>query len=390
MPSPPRLVPVPPTSGEPAMVDRSPFWIGSAASAALRIYLPGIAERHASITEREDGYYLSPFPGAGTFRLDGRPIGGPTKLEDAQVLDLGPTAKWEFVTGAPRQKPAEPEPEPDYQPAPGRRKPWRWRRRGSRAVGFPVWAIATILLLLGAVGYGGYLLYHTIKAGREVEAPPPSLTEFEGRMYDSLMTQAQAAIERGNQLLDLGLREQALGQFALGIGVFDGTLLANNPWVKPNIEALIASVQRIYREKSVAIPAGLRAITGKIADLSKSLAARLTSDQFETAVAQVGAAFRTRFHRDFAITGRDHAEHLSLYGARGAMDIRTKDLAADQVVFLRDTFKSLGIRVKDFSLDQILQSQIAAAIAAGRKDLAGTGLHLHVDRFRDRRDRWTV
>jgi hypothetical protein len=49
-----------------------------------------------------------------------------------------------------------------------------------------------------------------------------------------------------------------------------------------------------------------------------------------------------------------------------------------------------GIRVKDFSDDAILQAQIRSARAAGLADRAGTGLHLHVDRFPNRRDRWTV
>ncbi len=382
------LVPVAPTQGEPAALDRSPFWIGSSASASLRIYLPGIAERHASITEREDGWYLSPFPGAAPPEVDGRAITGPTKLADAQRIRLGPTALFEFVTGEPRAKPPEPEPEPEYTPAPARKR--RWRRRKTGEVGFPLWAIAAIVLIAGAVGYGGYLLYRTVAAGKQVETPPPSLTEFEGRMYDSLMTAAQASIERGTQLLELGLKDEARAQFAIGIGVFDGTMLASNPWVKPNIEALIASVQRIYKEKSEAVPAGLKTVTGKVADLSKSLAARLTSDQFEATVTQTQATFKARFQREFVVTGRDHAEHLSLYGPHGAMDIRTKDLTPDQVGFLRDAFKTSGVRIKDFSLDKILQDQIAAALARGRKDLAGTGLHLHVDRFRDRRDKWTI
>src|SRR5512138_3232424 len=124
MPTAPKLVPVPPTAGEPAPVDRSPFWIGSGSTASFRIYLPGIAERHASVTEREDGFYLSPFPGATAPRVDGRPIGGPTRLLDGQVIELGPTARWEFVTGATRAKPPEPEPasEPEYAPVePGRK-----------------------------------------------------------------------------------------------------------------------------------------------------------------------------------------------------------------------------------------------------------------------------
>jgi hypothetical protein len=49
-----------------------------------------------------------------------------------------------------------------------------------------------------------------------------------------------------------------------------------------------------------------------------------------------------------------------------------------------------GIRVKDFSDDAVLRAQIRSAHAAGLSARAGTGLHLHVDRFPNRRDRWTV
>jgi hypothetical protein len=52
--------------------------------------------------------------------------------------------------------------------------------------------------------------------------------------------------------------------------------------------------------------------------------------------------------------------------------------------------RAAGIRVKDFSTDSVLQAQIQSAIKAGLADRAGTGVHLHVDRFADRHDRWTT
>ena len=60
------------------------------------------------------------------------------------------------------------------------------------------------------------------------------------------------------------------------------------------------------------------------------------------------------------------------------------------VLMMVAAFTGKRVRVKDFSSDQVLAAQVAAAIRAGRPDVAGTGVHLHVDRFRDRNDRWTV
>ncbi|MGE3618468.1 MAG: FHA domain-containing protein, partial [Gemmatimonadales bacterium] len=97
----PKLVPAAPTRGEPVEVDRSPWWIGSSAGSALRVYLPGVADRHASITEREDGYYLSPMPGAAIM-LNGRPVSAATRLADGVIVEISPAARWEFVTGEPR------------------------------------------------------------------------------------------------------------------------------------------------------------------------------------------------------------------------------------------------------------------------------------------------
>lgn len=389
----PRLVPVAPTQGAPTAVDRSPFWIGSASSSALRLYLPGIAEKHASISEREDGYYLSPHSSATVVRLDGRPISGPTRLNDAAVIDLGPTARFEFVTGAPRAKPVVEEPaEPVYEGAPARKRPWwkRPRKPKSKKVGFPLWGWVAIVLIVAAVGYGGMVLYRILQTSGEEQGGPPPLTEIEGRIYDSLMVESTRNIERGATLLDLGLTDEALRQFAEAITILEASPIARNEWVAQSINTVAKTVQDIYQQARLRPPSGLRAATGKAFDLSKALSSNLTADQFQAAIVNVQTSFETNYQRKFTITGQDHAEHVSLYGPRSAIDIRVRDLTPPQIAFLIGAFGRAGIRVKDFSSDAVLQAQIQAAMARGWSDRAGTGLHLHVDRFRDRRDRWTV
>ncbi len=102
------------------------------------------------------------------------------------------------------------------------------------------------------------------------------------------------------------------------------------------------------------------------------------------------AAFAARYGRTIAVTGRDHAEHVALYGAGGAGDLRVRDLTREQVAFAIGALRGAGIRVKDFSTDAVLRAQVAAAVRAGVGERGGTGLHLHADRFLDRVDRWTV
>lgn len=386
----PTLVPVPPTAGSNVTIDRSPFWIGSGAGCALRVHLPTVSEKHASITEREDGFYLSPQPGARTVRLGGQGVAGPVKLIDGAVLELGPTARWEFVSGEPRAAPRQAEPEAEEpEPAAAPRR-WARPRRGRSRAGFPLWALAAIVLLAGAGVVGGVLLYRALTGGGEEAQGPPPLTQQEGELYDQLMAEATRSIERGSMLLDLGLDNEAVQEFTRAHAVFETSILAQNPWVRPSIEALVASAREIYQAKKGSVPAGLRGARGKVADLSRVMASALSVDQFALAVDLVKGAFQARFGKEIFVTGRDHPEHLSLYGAGGALDIRVRDLAREQIDFLIDRFKAAGIRVKDFSRDEVLQAQIAAARARGWSDRAGTGLHLHIDRFRDRRDRWTV
>ena len=387
----PRLVPIAPTQGDPVSIDRSPFWIGSSSGSGLRVYLPGVADRHASISEREDGFYLSPFSGATAVRLEGRSVTGPTKLTDGAALELAPSARYEYVTGEPRAKPVEETEEPVYADGGGPRRSWWKRRRGPRGkAGFPLWMWAALALLVVALGFGGVVLYRIINSGPPDQAGPPPLTEIEGRMFDSLMVDATQHIERGSTLLDLGLPDDASREFAGAITLFDASPIARNEWVSQRVAVLAKTVADIYRSNRLAVPGSIRAGRTRLADLSRSLSSNISVGQFATAVRDVQNVFQTQFRREFVITGRDHPEHVSLYGAGGAMDVRVKDLTADQIRFLVDGFARSGIRVKDFSRDAILQAQIKAALARGWTDRAGTGLHLHIDRFRDRRDKWTV
>ncbi|MGE0439497.1 MAG: FHA domain-containing protein [Gemmatimonadales bacterium] len=391
----PKLVPAAPTRGEPVEVDRSPWWIGSSAGSALRVYLPGVADRHASITEREDGYYLSPMPGAAIM-LNGRPVSAATRLADGVIVEISPAARWEFVTGEPRIV-AAPEPEeeaaPEYEtlePS-GKKMGWSRRRRiRSNRAGFPLWGWAAILLLVAALGFGIRTVVTALRSGNAEPETPAPITATEQQLYDSLMVESTRNVERGATLLDLGLPDEALRQFALAINVLEVSDIGRSEWVQPSINTIIQTVRDIYAAYRLNPPSGIRGVRGKLADLSKTLGANLTSDQFQNAVATVGLAFKSAFNDTIVVTGRDHPEHVSLYGRGSAMDIRVRNLTRDQVTFLVASFLKVGVRVKDFSTDDVLQAQIAAARARGWNDRAGTGLHLHIDRFRDRRDAYTV
>ena len=61
--------------------------------------------------------------------------------------------------------------------------------------------------------------------------------------------------ERGGTLLELGLGEGALDEFARAVNTLALSDLRNNPAGETRIEALEASVGSIYRERSLAVPA---------------------------------------------------------------------------------------------------------------------------------------
>jgi hypothetical protein len=215
------------------------------------------------------------------------------------------------------------------------------------------------------------------------------LSDTDAALFDSLLRVRYDHMERGSTLLDLGLSDQALQEFARSTNVIETSRLRDNPWVKPRIAALEATVGEIYRTRSINVPSQFRNAKATVSTAS-SLKAQLSAEDFATRFLAVQARFASQFHRQVVVTGRDHPEHLSLYGRGGAVDMRVNDLSREQVQWIVANCRAAGIRVKDFSTDSVLQAQIQSAIKAGLADRAGTGVHLHVDRFADRKDSYTV
>lgn len=375
----PTLAPVPPTPGGPVTLGtRSPAWIGSDADSVIQIFLPGVADRHVALVEREDGWWVS--EGHGQARINGTVLRGTVRLRDGDTLEVTPGYRYQFSSGvAPAVADA-----PVAAPAPVKR---RRRRRSARLPGAErPWAmIGVIMAAVLVVAATAVVVWRTSRAAR-MSAP---LTDAQADEFDSLLVVAYDHVERGNTLLELGLSDVAAQEFARGVNALAVSDLRSLPQVKPRIEALEASVAAIYRERRLTVP---RAYAGARPSLSpeKLRTASLSVEQFAAAFAAVESAYQARFGEPIFVSGRDHAEHLSLYGAGGALDLRTKTMTPSEVQFVINECRSRAIRVKDFSQDSILRRQVAAAVAAGLLDRAGTGLHLHIDRFANQRDRWTV
>ncbi len=370
------------------------FWIGSSSSSGLRVYLPGVAERHASISERQDGYYLSPFGPGTTVRLNGAAVTTATKLLDGAVVELGPSARFEFVTGEPRVKPIVDVPEPEYETAlePGRKRRWWQRRRRVRgARSTTPWGllIAGSVVLVG-LGYLAVTTIQRIRTAATAGDSIPTLSDLDAQTFDSLMVEATTRFERAATLLDFGATDEAANQLTEALVLLKTSTIADNAWFIPAINTFNNAAVDLYQFNKRTGPVGLARIKNSFKDLGASLRSNLTPQLFALAVAEAQRAFQAQFQREFEVTGRDHPEHVSLYGPSSALDVRTRDLRPEQVTFLIGAFGDRGIRVKDFSLDAVLMAQIQAAIKRGVPDRAGTGKHLHIDRFRDRRDKYTV
>ncbi|HEY8061570.1 MAG TPA: hypothetical protein VID74_02175, partial [Gemmatimonadales bacterium] len=161
------------------------------------------------------------------------------------------------------------------------------------------------------------------------------------------------------------------------------------PLVTPRIRALEASVGSIYRERLLAVPGNYARATSPLsADQLKT--ASLTVDGFAAQFQLMTAMFKDHFGHEVIVTGRDHAEHVALYGKGGAIDLSIKNMHPAEVAFLINQAHARHIRIKDFSQDSVLRREVQAAITAGLLFEAGTGLHLHIDRFANRRDKWTT
>jgi hypothetical protein len=373
----PTLTPLPPTPGRTVTLGaRSPAWIGSGVDGVIQIFLPGVADRHVALVEREDGWWVS--EGRGQARLNDSALHGSVRLQDGDTLEVTPGCRYQFSTGV-----VQPEVVPSPVPVPVKKR--RRRSAGPPRTERPWAMIAVVVTIALVVTVTVVGVWRASQAARK-SAP---LTDAQADEFDSLLAVAYDHVERGNTLLELGLSDVAAQEFARGVNALAVSDLRSLPQVKPRIEALEASVAAIYRDRRIAVP---RAYAGAKTSLSpeKLRAASLSVEQFAAAFSQIEAAYQARFREPIFVSGRDHAEHLSLYGAGGAIDLRTKTMTPPEVQFVINECKSRAIRVKDFSQDSILRRQVDAAVAAGLLDRAGTGLHLHIDRFANKRDRWTV
>jgi hypothetical protein len=383
----PRLVPVAPTQGAPRSIAMTPFWIGSSLDSALVLQLPGVAPRHVAVMEREDGFYLAPVAGVQPAPLlNGRAVSGPTRMQNGDTVQIVPGVVWQLETGEPL--PVADEPDDDVFEGVARRSGKKKKRRNTRRGGghgrtILVWtavlAVVALFVVAGIVVYNG--------ATKESQVIP--LSDTDASLFDSLLLVSYDHMERGSTLLDLGLKDQALQEFARSTNVIETSRLRDNPWVKPRIAALEATVGEIYRTRSINVPAQYQNAKATVSTAS-ALKAQLSTVEFAARFVAMQTQFASQFHRQVVVTGRDHPEHLSLYGKGGAIDMRVSDLSRDQVQWIVSSCRAVGIRVKDFSTDSVLQAQIQSAIKAGLADRAGTGVHLHVDRFADRHDKYTV
>ena len=383
----PRLVPVAPTQGAPTPIATTPFWIGSAPNSALPLLLPGVAPRHVAVMEREDGFYLSPVANVSPAPLlNGRAVSGLTRMQNGDVVQIVPGVVWRLETGEPLPVAAE-EVEEGFAgvaPRSGKKKKKRKARRsGGHGRTIAVWAAVLVVVALLVVA--GVSVYR----GATNESQVTPLSDSDAALFDSLLLVSYDHMERGSTLLDLGLSDQALQEFARSTNVIETSRLRDNPWVKPRIASLEATIAEIYRTRSENVPAQYRNAKSTVSTAT-ALKAQLSAAEFATRFGAMEARFASQFHRQVVVTGRDHPEHLSLYGKGGAIDMRVNDLSRDQVQWIVASCRAAGIRVKDFSTDSVLQAQIQSAIKAGLSDRAGTGVHLHVDRFADRHDKYTV
>lgn len=358
----------------------SPVWIGSGDGNAIQVALPGVVSRHVGLIEREDGWWVT--PGSGAASVNGAPLGSARRLADGDVIQVAPGHSYRFATGQEAPAPAAAVRPP--KPRRPRRTLPRFSLDGLRNIPFGMLITATVALVLLA-GAGVAIWYGMTRAGNS----PAILTDAQAIEFDSLLTVAYDHVERGSTLLEIGLNDAAATEFARSVNTLALSDLGSHPQVKPRIEALEASVASIYRNRKVAVP---KAYAGAVSRLTPDQlrTASLSVEQFANAFAAVERAFSARYGGTIEVTGRDHPEHVSLYGKGGALDLRTRSLAPAQLRFVISACQSYGIRVKDFSQDSILQLQIQAATRAGLLDRAATGLHLHIDRFAGRRDRWTV
>lgn len=359
--------------------ERVSLTVGSDAASDVTLPNSSAAARQFTL-ERIDGRWLITGAAPGV-TINGIAVSGATRLFDRDIIACLPSHRWEFVSG--EQRTVEmPRPEGTDRSAPRRRK----HAFAETRTPLPIASIALVLLAAVLVVVGVVVLRY---GPQRAESALAVLSDAQATRFDSLLVAAYDHLERGNSLLELGIQDEAALEFARGINTLALSELRNHPQVKPRIAALEASIASIYRARKLTVPDAYAGARGTIS-ADKMRPASLSVDQFAHAFELVSSAYRLRFHQPIVVVGRDHPEHLALYGPGGALDLRSMFMSPEQIAFVIAQSRSFGIRVKDFSQDSILRLQVAAAVRAGLAERAGTGLHLHIDRFADRRDRWTI
>jgi hypothetical protein len=385
---PPRLVPATASRGDDVSVQPTPFWIGAAADSGLRLLLPGMAARHVSILEREDGFWISPARPDAPPRVNGALALAPRRLCHGDLLEFAPGVVYRFDSGVAVPAAAAPRvrPPPMAARVPARERQGGLVDRRTRRRRRLWWVAVAVALSLVIVAIA--VAVSALRRDVPVQAP---LSAEDAVFLDSLMLVSSERVERGTALLGLGLADEALREFAGAVTQLETSRLGGNEWVRPRIANLEAAIASVYRERRIAVPAryqaAARAPSASAAALPRG---SLTVEQFAAAVEEAQREFEARYGRRVVVTGRDHGEHMMLYGPGGALDMRVRDLTREQLVFAMDALRRRGVRVKDFSDDRVLQAQIESARRRNRPDLMGTGLHLHIDRFANRWDRWTT
>ena len=376
----PSLTPLPPAPGAPlAFKDAKPVTIGSGVRSRLRIEAEGVSAKHAVVEQLDGVWWIRAID--GPVELNGVLLAGPARLHDRDQIRVAPNRYYEFATGERRTRRMVSDTEMLARP----------RKRASGRLPAPrrsisVAAIASVVVALLLIAGAAYVAwYGAVRAPKSVNV----LDDRQAAEFDTLLVTAYDHVERGGTLLELGLGDGAADEFAQAVNTLALSRLRNNPLVKPRIEALEATVASIYRERSLAVPGNYANATSPLtADQLKT--ASLSAEDFAAKFGLMAATFAATFGHQIVVSGRDHAEHVILYGRGGAMDLSIKEMNRGEVSWLIDKAHALHIRVKDFSQDSVLRRQVARAIKAGLLFEAGTGLHLHIDRFANKHDRWTT
>lgn len=226
--------------------------------------------------------------------------------------------------------------------------------------------------------------------GTGIGAPPQP--EVVTRMVDT----ARAYLAEAEQSLARGDFDHARSKFDDAMEVFlssgydirsDGSLQA----------AYRETVERIHRYEMIGVNAEGDALwplqayeatsedfrtedlptADELADAERS---QFRNASFLVRLSELQRRFRTKFGREFTLTGRDTHAHTRLYGHGKATDVRVRDLTQPQVRFIVENARALDMRVLDFSTADRVYAHNMRVLSLGRPlDTLSTGVHLHLN-----------